>query len=899
MRIVGRDREIAALSQAVRDTRAGSGRLMLLRGEAGIGKSTLAAHVLDLARADGLTVLHGQAHPLHAGLAYAPIVEAFRPYGGHTNPRLARLLAPQPSDNPDLERTRMFEAMREFVEQLAPAVLMVDDLHWADRGTVELVHYIGQDARGVLVLGAYRPVEAGTPVGDLGLTVRRADPAAEITLTPLADQQVAELTSALLGREPDGAFLAGVTTRAKGVPLFVTALVHEGFRAGAALPAIVRDVVLGRLHALDERPRRLLEIVAVAGEAGIDEVLRDVYGSPGFESALKALVVGGLVTEHVAGRTLAYRVGHPLYAEVAYAELTLGERRQLHASMVTAIEKVSPDDVLALAPHYREAGSLVDSARAARIMADAGWRALAMRAADEAVRYLEVAATQAEPDQVPALLEGVGRAQQAASRFDEAAEAWTRAIDLAQRHGQDDLLGELRFRMALLDAERYDSDAVNERVVATATAITDQSLEAAVQAFVFTIRHTNVDKAREITRRLAGFVETDPSPAGQAVGYLGRSALLLFDQRLAEALSYAEVSIAHADQCAREQPFFAHYTRMIASGSYMLFGDMPRSAELASQLVEDEVHVDAPSMRTWEYHIAGFTHYLIGDIHAASRAIDTGHAIARRAGLPRSMARTRAVQAFLLAEQGRLAEAKAMLTEAREMYLSPEQSLHNVTEMANAAIALQERRGGTSTRLTFYSLFNDPCSATLRALFTGLAAARAGDVELLADTEATLRIGVTQPPLLIACADRLRGLRLRDAALLAEVADRFDTIGCPLLAAQCRLEGAEAGGDRDAVVRALVVFERSGTSSWADRARQLARSLGVRPRTVRSDGVLTKRETEVVRLLGEGLSNSDIAARLFLSERTVETHLRNSYAKLGLTSRVALARWADENVSPS
>ena len=905
MKTVGRDREIAALSQAVRDTRAGRGRLMLLRGEAGIGKSTLAAHVLDLARENGLTVLHGQAHPLHAGLAYAPIVEAFRPYVSDTNPRLARLLAdtraqaPQPSDNPDLERTQMFEAMLEFVDQLAPAVLMVDDLHWADRGTVELVHYIGQNARGVLVLGAYRPVEAGTPVGDLGMTVRRADPTAEITLTPLADHQVAELTRALLGRAPDRRFLDGVTTRAKGVPLFVTALVHEGFSAEATLPAIVRDVVLGRLHALDESPRRLLEIVAVAGDAGTDEVLRDVYDSPGFESALKVLVVGGLVTEHVTGRTLAYRVGHPLYAEVAYAELTLGERRKLHASMVAAIEKVSPDDVLVLAPHYREAGSLVEPAKAARIMADAGWRALAMRATDEAIRYLRAAAEQAQPAQVPALLEGVGRAHQGANEYAEADEVWTEAIVLAERYGQDEVLGELRFRMALLDAERLDSTAANERLLVQATARSEQSLEAAVQAFLFTVRHLGLADTIQATNRLASYADTDPSAAGQAVGNMGRASLLAFEQRQPEALRHVEIAMAKARECVDESPLFAQFVRMMAYYAYLLNGEMHRSMAIAKLIVADNRLVEVPSMQSWDRFILAYAHYLVGDITAAHHEIDAGMAHAQHAGLPRSMAQALAMRAFFLAEQGRVAEATAALGEARRAYLAPDLSLYHVIETANAAIAVQ--RGTTVVGLPFnlFTLFSNPASATMRALFVGLAAARAGDMATVGEIEASIRLGPTHPRLLIAGADRLLGLRTRDPVPLADAADRLDAMGFGLMAAQARLESAELSGDRDAVVQALEVLDRAGAAPWADRARRLARSLGLRPRTVRGDGVLTRRETEVVRLLGDGLSNSDIAGRLFLSERTVETHLRNSYAKLGLTSRIALARWADDNLSPS
>lgn len=906
---MGREAALAELGRAVKEAGSGSGRLMLLRGDAGIGKSRLAEYTLELASDQGMTVLRGQSHPLHTGLAYAPVVEAIRPHLDAVAdlPELAdlgllmadpRLPAPPASDDPDLARTRMFEAVAHLVDQLAPAVLFIDDLHWADRGTVELLHYIGQRAlqKRLLVLSAYRPSDAGTPPEDLAVTVRRSGN--EIALGPLTDTAVSHLVAALVGSTPEPGFLDNVTTRAKGVPLFVTALVHQGFQAGEAVPAIVRDVVLGRLYGLGERERRLLETVAVAGEAGTDEILRTIFDVP-IADTVKDLLVAGLITEHSLGRGVAYRVAHPLYAEVAYAEMTIGERRQVHAAVLSAIEQVTPTDVLILAPHYREAGDLVDPVRATAIMAEAGRRALAMRAPDEAAKYLRAAADLAPPEQRPGLLDSLGQAYLRLGDFAQASEAWLTGVRLAQQYDLAEPLAELRFQLAMLDSERQDSVSANDRLRAEVRRTRPESPDAMIRHLIYTMRHGNEDDVRRVNTEMAEYTTGDHPAAAKAVGHLGKSILSLFDFHFTPALADAEQALAQGKLCEAEAPFYAQYCRLFLSALYALHGDLTESLECANESVRAGAMVELPSLRCFEHYALSFAHYLIGDMHTALTDIDAGILVAKASGMPRSVSRVLALRAFLLAEQGRLTEADAMLAEAREAYRSPDEGLVEIVALADTAISLYRGEPVAETEFLAAQTFSDPVAAMTRLLFIGLSAAGRGDDAKLVDCAAKLRSFTEPVGLMAAFGERLDGLRTRDPKLLDAAADSFTAMEAHVLAAQTRLEWAELTGDRDSIPQILETLAKAGAGLWTDRARRHARAVGLRIRPTRTTGVLTARETQVVRLLGEGLSNADIAARLFLSERTVETHLRNSYAKLNLTSRIALARWAAEHLTAS
>jgi DNA-binding CsgD family transcriptional regulator len=345
------------------------------------------------------------------------------------------------------------------------------------------------------------------------------------------------------------------------------------------------------------------------------------------------------------------------------------------------------------------------------------------------------------------------------------------------------------------------------------------------------LRHRDIAHIRELSSQLAAVCGRDPSDAAQAVARQCRGYLAVLDADFALARTELETAHRHALRCGADTPELDYGVRRLLSGVCVLVGDVPAALRFATEATESRFPAAWGSMR----FALAMVKYFAGD------------------------------------PVGALAEVQAGIADAR--VVESEFAFDEASQLAETAIALHRGRPQDAPPLENLGAFEDPLLGCARVLYAGLV----GDAEQITWL---LRAGGRTAPLVDACADRVAGLT---------TADRLAAMGAPLLAAQVRLEYAERHGDAAAEVIAdcLATFEHADAKPWLDRARRLARAHGL--------GALTKREKEIVLLVGDGLSNAEIAARLFLSERTVETHLRNGYRRLGIASRAALVKWVQQH----
>ena len=481
---VGRERELGELAGALDNALAGDGRLVMLVGEPGIGKSRLADELIGVARARGARVIVGRCWEAGGAPAYWPWVQSLRAYIAEAEPEeireqladgapdLAQLLPelrellPDLPEPPALEpegaRFRLFEAVSAFLRRATRArslVLVLDDLHAADEPSLLLLRFVARELalEKLLIVCALRDVapKMGDPLAATVAELVRERGVTQIPLRGLSHTDIAEYIPASTGVEPAPGLVEAVHAETEGNPFFVAETVRlladEGRiddpEVPLQIPPSVRAVIDQRVSRLSERCRRLLTLASIIGrEFGLDPLARfsEVPGDElidALDEALAEQILG-----QVPGSPGRLRFGHALIRDTLYEELNTPARRmQLHRGAAEALAAAHADDLgphlTEIAHHYVAAAPVGVAGKAVDYARRAGDRAASLLAYEEAARLFEMGLSLVdEPTGRCDLLLALGDARARAGDTPAAKRAFREAAELAEERGLSELL---------------------------------------------------------------------------------------------------------------------------------------------------------------------------------------------------------------------------------------------------------------------------------------------------------------------------------------------------------------------------------------------------------------------------------------------------------------------------
>ncbi len=493
---VGRQAELEQLRGAADEALGGHGRLVLISGEPGIGKTRTAEELATYAQVRGATVLWGRGHEDDAAPAYWPWVQVIRTYVREADPvalawemgsgaadiarvvpevaeRVGEVSGAAEADD-EAARFRLFDSISGFLSSAStsrPLVVVLDDLHWADEPSLLLLQFLTRaltDSR-LLLIGTYRDVELGRhhPLSRVLGELSGTSAASRVGLHGLSEEDVRRYIEMTAGAEPAAELVRAVHDQTEGNPFFLAEVVRllasEGTldAAGAgslAIPQGVRDVIGRRLDRLSEEANGALTVGAAIGRNFDSEVIARVKDTDlaALEKALADGVSAQLLTEFSPGR---FRFSHALVRETLYEELSAAQRTAVHLRIAETLERLYASDperlqrrLAEVAHHYLEGAAGGEAEKAVDYAVRAARSATSQLGHEEAAELYERAIETlelCERDELRhcELLVALGEAQNRAGKLGEARKTFDRAADAATEIDSTELLVRAAFGM--------------------------------------------------------------------------------------------------------------------------------------------------------------------------------------------------------------------------------------------------------------------------------------------------------------------------------------------------------------------------------------------------------------------------------------------------------------------
>src|SRR5215208_30125 len=952
--LVGRRDELRRFDDALDALAAGAAGAIEVTGAAGIGKTRLLAEVAARADARGYIVLRGAAADLERDIAFWVFLDALEEYVESVEPRRLSNLSEEVATElarvfPSLahlgradavglqgERYRMTRAVRELLELLAatkPLVLILDDVHWADPASIDLIGGLLRrpPSGAVLLVMAARPQQGPTRLASVLERALRERTLTRIALDPLTSDEAA----AMLGRSHPDQVTAALFEESGGNPFYLEQLARSPELAGLGgvpqvsvegihVPPLVLGALTEELALLSPRTRRTLEGASVAGDPFEPELAAAAAHVSEHEAmeAIDELLARDIIRATEVPRRFRFR--HPIVRRAVYETAARGWRIEAHERTVEALEARGAD--VGTRAHHIDISARVGDAAAVAALAQAG-RMSAPRAPAIAVRWIS-GALRLLPDNAPfgdrvELLLSNATSLAATGRFDDAHAAILEALTIIPRK-EAALKLKLSTSCSRIENLLGQHDQAHARLIDALESLPDESGADAVGLMI--------ELARDAVFRLHYAAGQDWAGRATAASRAMGDPLLIALSVATRARALAWGGDADRGEAMR--------TEAAALIDALSDDDLARRLDAIVELAGAEIYLDRfeAAGRHAERALRvgratgqdqlfpgvnatlGVAWCMLGRLAEAAELLDTAIEAGRLSGNPQALAWALFCRSFVALPAGDLQVAIATAEESLDLANAGGESV--IAARAAAVLAIARITAGEAAHATetlpdpaadpFHAL-PDTWRAYFHELMTRywLARRNLGAAERsAADARSSATAaGLRMPTAMAYRAAAAVALAKDDARTAADqaltAADLAEAVGAPIEAGLARLVAGRALahlGERDRAVELLqqvaAELDRRGAARYRDEAQQELRRLGqrihrrTRPGDPDQTGIatLTARELEIARLIVDRKTNSEIASGLFLSTKTVETHIRNMFRKLDANSRVEIAR---------